>query len=44
MVLDVESEREEDVIPDVHVGLRVIGRIDGHNISLDDRLSTLHGG
>ena len=33
--LDVESEREEDVIPDVHLHTGIFSGIDGHHVSVD---------
>ena len=31
MVLDVEAETEEDVVPDEHLHLRLLSRVDGHS-------------
>lgn len=36
MVPDVEAEREEYVVPDEHLHLGVLARVDGHDVAVDD--------
>ena len=44
MVPDVESQGEEDVVPNVHLHLGVLPRVDGHHVAVDHRDGAPGGG